>query len=150
MKLSLTQRAYVAGFLDADGSIYVRAKPNPTYRFGYQIAPYIVFYQSSKSDVFKNMYSILPFGKVRIRKDGVTEFIVSKRDDLIEFVQIVEPFLILKQKQITLLKKILKEKELVKDEKDFEKILQLCNEFQNLNYSKKRKIRTLMPVETEC
>ena len=150
MKLSLTQRAYIAGFLDADGSIYVRAKPNPTYRFGYQIAPYIVFYQSSKSNVFKNMYSILPFGKVRIRNDGVTEFIVSKRDDLVEFVQIIEPFLILKQKQITLLKKILKAKELVQDEKDFEKILQLCNEFQNLNYSKKRKIRTLIPVETEC
>src|SRR3989338_3673039 len=150
MKLSLTQRAYIAGLLDADGSIYVRAKPNPTYRFGYQIAPYIVFYQSSKSNVFKNMYSILPFGKVRIRNDGVTEFIVSKRDDLVEFVQIIEPFLILKQKQITLLKKILKAKELVQDEKDFEKILQLCNEFQNLNYSKKRKIRTLIPVETEC
>ena len=150
MKLSLTQRAYIAGFLDADGSIYVRAKPNPTYRFGYQIAPYIVFYQSSKSNVFKNMYSILPFGKVRIRNDGMTEFIVSKREDHVEFVQIIEPFLILKQKQITLLKKILKAKELVQDEKDFEKILQLCNEFQNLNYSKKRKIRTLIPVETEC
>ena len=150
MKLSLTQKAYIAGFLDADGSIYVRAKPNDTYRFGYQIAPYIVFYQSSKSEVFKNMYSLIPYGKVRIRKDGVTEFIISKRDDLIEFVKIVEPFLILKQKQVALLKNILKEKELVQNREDFEKILQLCNEFQNLNYSKKRKIRTLVPVETEC
>src|SRR3989338_1389962 len=113
MKLSLTQKAYIAGFLDADGSIYVRAKPNSTYRFGYQIAPYIVFYQSSKSYMFKNMYSIIPFGKVRIRKDGVTEFIISKYKDLIEFIKIVEPFLILKQKQIALLSKILKQKELL-------------------------------------
>gem|GEM_PF-5503933 len=96
------------------------------------------------------MYSLIPYGKVRIRKDGVTEFIISKRDDLIEFVKIVEPFLILKQKQVALLKNILKEKELVQNREDFEKILQLCNEFQNLNYSKKRKIRTLVPVETEC
>jgi len=150
MKLSPTQRAYIAGFLDADGSIYVRAKPNGTYRFGYQIAPYIVFYQSSKSSSFKDMYSLLPFGRVRVRKDGVTEFIVSKRNDLIKFVEMVQPFLILKQKQIALLSKILREKESVNNAKDFEKILQLCNEFQNLNYSKKRKIRTLVPVETKC
>ena len=145
MKLSLTQKAYIAGFLDADGSIYVRAKPNSTYRFGYQIAPYIVFYQSSKSELFKKMYSLIPFGRVRIRKDGVTEYIISKRDDLIVFIAMIQPFLILKQKQITLLLKILKQKELVNNEKDFEKILQLCNKFQNLNYSKKRKIRTLCP-----
>ncbi len=96
------------------------------------------------------MYSLLPFGRVRVRKDGVTEFIVSKRNDLIKFVEMVQPFLILKQKQIALLSKILREKESVNNAKDFEKILQLCNEFQNLNYSKKRKIRTLVPVETKC
>ena len=150
MKLSLIQKAYIAGFLDADGSIYVRAKPNQTYRFGYQIAPYIVFYQSSKSDLFKEVYSLIPFGRVRIRKDGVTEYIVSKHNELIEFAKIIQPFLILKQKQVMLLLKILEQKELVNNEKDFEKILQLCNEFQNLNYSKKRKIRTLTPVETKC
>jgi len=52
MKLSSNQKAYLAGFLDGDGSIYVRAKPNQTYRFGYQIAPYIVFYQSSINSNF--------------------------------------------------------------------------------------------------
>src|SRR3989344_31582 len=150
MKLSSNKKAYIAGFLDADGSIYVRAKPNQTYRFGYQIAPYIVFYQSSKSDLFKEVYSLIPFGRVRIRKDGVTEYIVSKHNELIEFAKIIQPFLILKQKQVMLLLKILEQKELVNNEKDFEKILQLCNEFQNLNYSKKRKIRTLTPVETKC
>ena len=143
MKLSLIQKAYIAGFLDADGSIYVRAKPNQTYRFGYQIAPYIVFYQSSKSDLFKEVYSLIPFGRVRIRKDGVTEYIVSKHNELIEFAKIIQPFLILKQKQVMLLLKILEQKELVNNEKDFEKILQLCNEFSNLNYSKKRKIRSI-------
>ena len=40
--------AYLAGFLDGDGSIYVRAKPNLSYKYGFQIAPYIVFFQSKK------------------------------------------------------------------------------------------------------
>ena len=46
--LSPIKKAYIAGFLDGDGSIYVRAKPNTSYRFGYQIALYIVFFQSAK------------------------------------------------------------------------------------------------------
>jgi len=145
MKLSSEQKAYFAGFLDGDGSIYVRAKPNRTYRFGYQIAPYVVFYQSSKSDLFKRVYSRIGFGHVRVRSDGVTEYIISKHDDIVMFVKNIQPFLILKRKQAMLVLQILKQKELVKNEKDFEKLLQLCNQFQILNYSKRRKIRTIHP-----
>lgn len=48
MKLSSQQKAYIAGFLDGDGSIYVQLKPNPTYRYRFQVSPAIVFYQSEK------------------------------------------------------------------------------------------------------
>jgi len=48
VKLSKEQRAYIAGFLDGDGSIYVRLKPNSTYRYRFQVSPAIVFYQSEK------------------------------------------------------------------------------------------------------
>ena len=145
MKLTSIQKASLVRFLDADGSIYVRAKPNSTYRFGYQIAPYIVFYQSSKSELFEKVCSLIGLGRKRVRTDGVTEYIIGKREEILVFINIVEPFLILKQRQIKLLKQILKQKESVKNKDDFEKILEMCNEFQNLNYSKKRKIRTLRP-----
>ncbi len=143
MKLTSNQKAYLAGFLDADGSIYVQAKKNSTYKFGYQIAPYIVFYQSSKSNLFAKVHSLILGGHIRERKDGVTEYILSKKDEIIHFVNLVYPFLLLKQKQALLLLQILKQKESVENEKDFEVILQLCNEFRNLNYSKKRKIRSI-------
>lgn len=45
---SSAQKAYLAGFIDGDGSIYVRLKPNSDYRFGFQIAPYVVLFQSAK------------------------------------------------------------------------------------------------------
>ncbi len=48
--LNLNQKAYLAGFLDGDGSIYVRLKPNPTYKYGYQVAPYAVLFQSQKME----------------------------------------------------------------------------------------------------
>lgn len=47
-QLTKLDAAYLAGFLDGDGSIYVRVKPNATYKFGFQIAPNIVFFQSQK------------------------------------------------------------------------------------------------------
>jgi hypothetical protein len=57
----------------------------------------------------------------------------------------VKPFLILKRKQAELMLKILAKKEKVKNHKDFEKLAQLVDIYRELNYSKKRKIRTLTP-----
>ena len=48
--ISSTQKAYIAGFLDGDGSIYVRMKPNSTYKYGFQISSYIVLFQSQKRE----------------------------------------------------------------------------------------------------
>ena len=145
MKLTEIQKAYLAGFLDADGSIYVRAKPNSTYRFGYQIAPYIVFYQSSKSVLFEKVCTQIGVGRKRVRKDGVTEYIIGKQEEILDFLNSVEPYLILKKEQSKILREILKIKESVVSRNDFQRILTLCNQFSNLNYSKKRKIRTLSP-----
>jgi len=58
--ISQTKRAYLAGFLDGDGSIYVQLKPNKTYKFGFQIAPYIVLFQSQKDQKnFEHLCSII-------------------------------------------------------------------------------------------
>ena len=40
--------AYLAGFLDADGSIYCRLKPNQTYKYDFQVAPLVVFFRIKK------------------------------------------------------------------------------------------------------
>ena len=62
------QRAYLAGFLDGDGSIYVRLKPNPTYRYGFQVAPYIVLFQSQKDRKnFERVCSLINLGYLRVR-----------------------------------------------------------------------------------
>ena len=73
-KLTIAQRAYIAGFLDGDGSIYVRLKPNATYRFRYQVAPNIVFFQSMKARFgLENIQNILGIGYLRDRNDGIDE-----------------------------------------------------------------------------
>ena len=141
-----TKKAYLAGFLDGDGSIYVRLKPNQSYRFGFQIAPYIVLFQSQKNQKkFEKICSIIELGHLRIRKDGILEYIISKNDALRKFLKIVEPFTILKKEQVKLMLEILDKKDRAKNKKDFNRLASLIDRFRELNYSKKRKIHILTP-----
>lgn len=144
--LHQTHKAYLAGFLDGDGSIYVRLKPNPTYRYGFQVAPYIVLFQSQKDRKnFEKLCSLIGLGHLRVRKDGILEYIISRKNALQEFLQIVKPFVILKREQVNLMLEILKKKEEVRNKKDFQTLASLIERFRELNYSKKRKKRILTP-----
>ncbi len=144
--LSSTNKAYLAGLLDGDGSIYVRAKLNPSYKYGFQIASYIVFFQSKKNKQdFEKIFSHFNFGNLRERNDGILEYVVNRKDAIINLIKAIEPYLILKKKQANLLIKILKTKELVKNRKDFKKLINLIDGFRELNYSKRRKKHTLTP-----
>jgi len=146
IRLSKTEKAYLAGFLDGDGSIYVKAKPNPTYRYGFQVALYIVLFQSAKDrKKFEKICALIGLGHLRVRKDGILEYIVSKRDSIHEFLQIVRPYSILKKEQIALMQKILRAKQEINSRADFQSLLNLIDQFRDLNYSKRRKIRTLTP-----
>jgi hypothetical protein len=66
-------------------------------------------------------------------------------DNLKIFLSSIKPFLILKREQADLMLKILAKKEKVKNHEDFEKLARLVDSYRELNYSKKRKIRTLHP-----
>ena len=140
------QTAYIAGFLDGDGSIYVRAKPNPTYKFGFQIAPYIVLFQSQKDQKnFEKICSLIGLGHLRIRKDRILEYIISRNEAIRDFLKITKPFLILKKEQADLMLEILDKKERVRNRNDFQALLNLIDRFRDLNYSKKRKKHTITP-----
>lgn len=148
MKQSITshQRAYLAGFLDGDGSIYVQAKINPTYKYGFQIAPYIVLFQSQKDqENFAKVCSLINLGYLRFRKDGILEYIIGKKDNILAFIDLIEPYILMKKEQVGLLRQILVLKEKVETKSDFHALIKLIDSFRELNYSKKRKVRTLTP-----
>ena len=144
--ISQTKRAYLAGFLDGDGSIYVELKPNKTYKFGFQVAPYIVLFQSQKDQKnFEQLCSMINLGYMRVRKDGILEYIIGKQENIIKFVKLVEPYVVMKKLQIKLLKKIIVAKSKVENKEDFQALAKLIDTFRELNYSKNRKVRTLTP-----
>ena len=138
--------AYIAGFLDGDGSIYVRLKPNFTYKYGFQVAPYIVLFQSQKDQAnFEKVCSLIGSGYLRVRKDGILEYIIGRNEAIKDFLKKVKPFLILKKEQADLMLEILDKKERVENQKDFQTLANLIDRFRELNYSKKRKKRTITP-----
>lgn len=145
-QISSTQKSYLAGFLDGDGSIYVRLKPNSSYRYGYQIASYIVLFQSAKEkEKFQQICNLINLGYIRERKDGILEYVINKKDSIKIFLKWVKPYAILKRKQIELMMEILDKKETINNEKDFCDLAKLIDKFRELNYSKKRKKHILTP-----
>ena len=144
--ISQTQRSYLAGFLDGDGSVYAQLKPNKTYRYGFQVVNYIVLFQSQKDqNNFAKVCALINLGYLRVRKDGILEYIIGTQEGVKKFIEIVEPYVLMKKAQINLLKKIIVQKSKIKCRKDFNDLARLIDTFRNLNYSKKRKVRTLTP-----
>ena len=146
LSLSSAQKAYIAGFLDGDGSIYVRLKPNTDYKYGFQVAPYIVLFQSHKElKKFKKICSLINLGYIRKRNDGIVEYIIGREGAIRIFLKMVQPYLIMKKEQSTLMLEILDMKKKIKNNKDFRALMKNIDRFRELNYSKKRKRHILTP-----
>jgi len=139
MRLSEKEKAYIAGFLDGDGSIYVRLKPNSTYRFRFQVSPSVVFYQSKREKHFLQwLKNLIGKGYIRERNDGIIEYIVGDTEGIKELLKNILYYLRLKQKQANLMLEVLAIKKKVKTGKDFLELAKKIDEFQKMNYSKRR------------
>ena len=139
MKLTKEEKAYIAGFIDGDGSIYVRLKPNPTYKFRFQISPSVVFYQSKKEIKYmKLLKKLIKKGYIRERNDGIIEYIIGDTESIAEILKNILPYLRLKKKQAELMLEVMKLKKEIKNGRDFLTLSKKIDKFQKLNYSKKR------------
>ncbi len=138
-----TEKAFIAGFLDADGSIYVRLKPNKDYRFDFQIAPYIIFFQKEdKVEILEYIKDLLNVGYLRRRKDGIVEYTIGDTAGMRKVIETVLPFIVLKKQQILLLRQVLDKRKEVKTAQDFFKLVKLIDQFEQLNYSRKRSVNS--------
>ena len=138
-KLSDTEKAYIAGFLDGDGSIYIRIKPNTEYRFNFQISPAVVFYQGKKEKKhLEGLKKNLGIGYIRERNDGIVEYIIGSVENIEKLLKLILPYLRIKRKQAKLMLRVLNLKKSRKSVQNFVKMVELIDIFQELNYSKKR------------
>ena len=147
MKLSKEEIAYISGFLDGDGSIHVRLKPNSTYRYHFQVSPAVVFYQSEKeSSYLQWLQKKINRGYLRKRNDGMMELVIGDVKSLRELIKSLLPYLKLKQQQARLMLEILEMKQKIRSALDFLKLAKKIDVFQRINYSKRR-IQNSLEVE---
>ncbi len=139
MKISEEEKAYIAGFLDGDGSIYVRLKPNSSYRYRFQISPAIVFYQSEKeSKHLEQLHKKIGRGYLRKRNDGIVEYIIGDTKSIRILIENIFPYLRIKKSQAKLMMEVLERKAKVKTPREFLILARKIDIFQKINYSKKR------------
>ena len=139
MRIKESLKSYIAGFLDGDGSVYVKLTRNDDYRYGYQLCPYVVFYQSRENRFgLEKIKNITRLGYIRDRKDGISEYIIGDVNSIEELMRWVKPYVIFKKNHIKLMLDILRKKRKIKNAKDFLELCILIDKFKGLNYSKKR------------
>jgi hypothetical protein len=76
--MDVSTRAYIAGFLDGDGSVMLQIKPRVDVRYGFRLQATICLYQDSgHEDVLRWMRDQLDVGYVSRRTDGISELRIN-------------------------------------------------------------------------
>src|SRR3989339_447496 len=82
-----TTNAYIAGFLDGDGSIMFQLIERKGYIYGYQIRASVCFYQKTNhKDGLIWLKKQIGFGYIRDRNDGVSDYTIVGYDKVEEFL----------------------------------------------------------------
>jgi hypothetical protein len=147
--MSNEEKAYIAGFLDGDGSIMAQLVSRKDYKLGYQIRVSVVFYQKSTHREFLLwLKERLDYGYVRIRNDGMSEYTIVGLREVEHVLTLLYPFLRLKK---ALAKDVL---ELIKQHPPQRKMTvsqlislsYLVDKTASFNYSKKRTITSAVVI----
>lgn len=140
--LTTTQAAYLAGFIDGDGSIIAQLVFRKDYVLKYQIRVSVLFIQKKKRVYFLNqLQDEIGTGVVRDRGDGIAELSLVGVNTVYPFLKQIQPFLRIKRKQANLVIQIIDQLNLTKNSP--QKFLDLCklsDQVSDLNDSKNRTI----------
>ncbi len=154
--------AYIAGFLDGDGSVMAQLVYRKDYRLGYQIRVSIVFYQKqSHNEILFWLKEQLVFGYIRDRNDGMTEYTIVGQEEVAQVLSLLHPNLRLKKKLAQDVMKLISLHPKKMTAVKLIRLAEMVDKTAEFNYSKKRtntsevvrqflKDKELFPVETSC
>ncbi|MDP2655065.1 MAG: LAGLIDADG family homing endonuclease [bacterium] len=136
--------AYIAGFLDGDGSLMLQVKKRNDSTKGVRFMATICLYQDSRHDApLSWIRTRLKCGYVSRRNDGMTELRINGFSQVRETVEALLPHLRFKKKQAKLLIQACKLLEVetlrTMKPKDMRNIVDLLLLIQNENYMSKRR-----------
>ena len=92
--------AYIAGFLDGDGSLMLQVKSRADTKRGVRFMATVCFYQDTRHE--KPLYWIrerMGIGYISRRNDGMTEFRINGFEQVRDILIMLEPHIRFKSKQ---------------------------------------------------
>ena len=133
--------AYIAGFLDGDGSIFFQIVPRSDYKQKFQIRTSIGFYQDTTNvKILEWIKEQIGSGYIRHRKTGISDYVIVESKEVKKILKLLQPYVKLKKEHVELGLEIISKLENKKSNEDFLEICKLVDRFKDLNYSKKRTI----------
>ncbi|OGH93720.1 MAG: hypothetical protein A2538_02440 [Candidatus Magasanikbacteria bacterium RIFOXYD2_FULL_41_14] len=145
--LTNEEKAYIAGFLDGDGSIMFQFIRRKDYVNGYQVRASIVFYQKDIHVAHLRWLKtkLNSVGYVRIRNDNMAEYTIVGIQLVLQILEQLSPYLRLKKSHVDVARKIanLLPRYQRLDKKLLLKVGKYIDQFQQLNYSKRRRNTTM-------
>lgn len=141
--MSDEDRAYIAGFLDGDGSIMAQLVRRKDYKLGYQIRISIVFYQKQvHEEILLWLREQFNVGYIRRRNDGMTEYTIVGLTEVERVLQLLQDKLRLKKKLAQRVLRIIKLHPKKMTASKLVKLAELVDKTAEFNYSKKRTVTT--------
>jgi hypothetical protein len=141
-------KAYIAGFLDGDGSIMLQLKKRKDTKRGYRFMATICLYQDSRHELpLFWMRECLGCGYITKRNDAMTELRINGFLTIASILKDLEPYIRFKTVQVSAMIKacsLLSNKNL--SDEQLNKIVDLIIIIQNANYKaahKKEKVEFL-------
>ena len=133
--------AYIAGFVDGEGSINAQIVKRSDYRLGFQIRVSISSFQKVERYHFLlRLQKEIGLGACRKRNDGMAEYAIVGKQSVEKILPILLPYLRIKRKQAILVLDICKKLSKEQSQEDFIETCLLVDKIAALNDSKKRKI----------
>ena len=154
--------AYIAGFLDGDGSIFFQIIRKRDYCLGFQIRTSIAFYQKTGNDhILLWLKDQFGSGYIRHRKTGISDYTIVEAREVQRILKLLQPYVRLKKEHVRLGLEILDGFPLTGEATSLISLSRLVDRFRSINYSKKRTVTSedvelhlkshgyLAPVETD-
>ena len=147
--MSNEEKAYIAGFLDGDGSIMAQLVFRKDYRLGYQIRVSTVFYQKNTHREFLLwLKERLGYGYVRTRNDGMCEYTIVGLREVEYVLTLLYPFLRLKKalarEVLDVIKRHSPQRQMTASK--LTSLSRLVDKTASFNYSKKRSITSAVVI----
>lgn len=148
--MSDEEKAYIAGFLDGDGSIYLSLKPRKTVLYGFRPKTVICFYQDSDNENGLQWIQYkLGTGYFSRRNDGMTELRYEGYAKVKSILTQLLPYLIFKHERVKLMLQAIEILEHNPSTEEFLRMCEISDKISHSNYRTTKKKHNAFSVRQE-